>query len=250
MKMNELETELFKIMPDELLGYLNQQRIPDLYHCIGTQKIIGEHLGNVICDICDLSNLKIRRDLTVLSTFLRSFIVLDDFLKDHIVEPYIKSYINIWLDRIKDKIINILSKFRDIDLWDEYYTIYNSAFFEFDCRSLFQSINKKCYLIFLLFDLKCIRKHKNSIELKFVFMNYLFGLQLLDDFHDIEEDLNAPKNHNLFTIGLSIMNQKIVSQYRPLLFSSLLEYINNNFHNLKTFNHPIIIKYLNAFFFN
>jgi len=229
--MNNYQKILLQLSPKQPLPKkIKTISLPTLYHCIGNDKLIGQYYGEAIFEDIMLNNEKeMKRKLSILGVMLRAYIVIDDFMKDHKLLKHNK-YLTEWLDNIKDYLVDILNELCVMpnDLWSKYNNEYNAAYYNFNASNIFLSIIKKCYLIYIPFSLNIVKSKARS-EKTFLFMKkYLFALQLLDDFQDMEEDINSPKNHNIFLSNIKTQYIETIIANKALLVPSLLFYIKRN----------------------
>lgn len=232
--MTPQEKNLAKLIPQSMPSEIQGFSVPSLYHCVGTDKLIGSLLGKAIVEECKLPSKLFLSHVTELSCLLRSFIVIDDFYKDNNIDLEQNPALICALKNIKDRCLIIISCFVEdaLSLWQSFVDIYEMAYLKFDQQHMYQSIIQKCYLIFLPFQLPVVEQASQSRTIRSAIMDYLFCLQLLDDFQDIEEDLRAPKNHNLFVAGISNESALRVAEMRPLIVRPLLTYIKHNLERI------------------
>lgn len=217
--MTNYEKLLFSLLPSDLPSSLEGHEVPSLSHCVGTGKLIGALYGTAIIEELGLSPMEAEPHLSELSVLLRAYIVLDDFARDHNIRvetcsPLHRSLINIRASCCKR--LDVLCNNGE-DLLHRYISEYEEAYSGFSKVDIWQSIIKKCCLISLPFELdKMVDRSRNHI-VRLSMMRYLFALQMMDDFQDMEEDLGAPRNHNIFTIGLSTDDAIIVQNSKHLM---------------------------------
>ena len=225
--MNPCEKTLSSLKPHNCPRRIEGWPIPSISHSVGTNKLLGERLGLAIYEECGLTDKKILKDFTVIGGLLRSFIVIDDFAKDHNISIENCPELNQWLNSIKLATISYLQPYcpSASSLWKRYEEEYHEAYYSFSATKLFESVIKKCHLIFLIFELSPICDNIKSKTLQGVLEKYLFSLQCMDDFHDMEEDLIAPRNHNIFSISIPHqLIEKVITRRAPLA-RLLLPYI-------------------------
>ncbi|MDR3245149.1 MAG: hypothetical protein LBT50_01800 [Prevotellaceae bacterium] len=244
---NIIEKELYALCPDEIreLYHSNLCAIPSIYHCVGTGKLLGEFYGKAICHGLNKSK-QFNDNVALTSCLTRTYIVLDDFLKDYYVEASIKIHIKNWLRIIQDKILSLLNCIsqKSLLLWNQYLKIYEEAYWYFDKNDLYKSINNKCGLLFLFFDIEEIAIIRESLCTKKSMSDFLFCLQLLDDFQDMEEDMLSPMNHNIFLCQNKTKYHKLISNNRHIIHNQLFEYIKNILLKYSSCDNPIITKYI------
>jgi len=229
MTLSEHEQSLASLLPRGLPAAIDGHRFPGLYHCVGTDKLIGDLYGAAIVEECCLSK-NVEPTLSELSCLLRAYIVIDDFVKDCGIDINRHPVLSLCLERIHDRCNHLVFALapKAAHLWQTYHDVYERAYREFNQAAIYNSIISKCYLIFLPFDLPQVLCSERCKIVRRAMMDYLFCLQLMDDFQDMEEDIEAPRNHNLFIAGLERdMAQRVIS-YRPIIIRSLFEYIQYN----------------------
>ena len=234
--MSTSEDLLLALRPGCATGFANSLRIPSVSHCVGTGKLLGEGLGKAICEECGIADRRTEQELTSLSCLLRAFIVLDDFAKDHDIDLGNCPEMSKWLEQIRQAGIQRLSRFCDSPqaTWSRFEDVYHKAYLDFSCEAIFESVIRKCYLIFLPFSLDPICGTIQSRAMQEGMEAYLFALQAMDDFRDMEEDMLAPKNHNLFLVSVASHHAQDVIARRAALARSLLPYIADNLEQILT----------------
>jgi hypothetical protein len=248
MKYNNcFEEELFELCPIELRKlYLQESsHIPSIYHCVGTNKLIGEFYGRAICNGMHLK-ASYQKIISSISCLLRSYIVLDDFIKDYFAEENIKNQIFVWLENIKNRILLILDTVsnKSLFLWNQYLQIYEDAYTKFDQHALYNNIIDKCGLIFLIFEIEEVKKSSVCEKIKKIMKDFLFSLQLLDDFQDMEEDILSPKNHNIYLCQNSPQYHELICKNRHIFHNKLFEYTKSYLSIHLCEKNPIIHKYI------
>jgi len=208
--------------------------IPSFDHCIGTDKLLGEYYGQALTEsllLLDDDNCHI---LNKLCLFLRAYVVIDDCLKDKPVRKNLLPLISHWLKNVEDEIIHLITKLGGkAELWEDYYKIYQRAYYSYDFSDPFQSTMNKCSFIFLPFDLPIFKKDgANPSLIKNFFECFLFSLQLLDDFKDMHEDRFSPRNHNLYIAKLTDKFTNLIVNHKVHLLPSILNLIKINLMKL------------------
>jgi len=228
---NSSESLLLRTVPTPLIGSLDKSLVPSISHCTGTGKLLGEFYGKALCEAFRITERRLRKILSDLSVLMRTFIVLDDHIKDRASENSGKEVIERWLSNIKTEAIAAIEKLGDNGemLWERYFAQYEESYYNYFKRNAYESTLMKCSFLFLPFELSICRDRKSqSTKMKKAVGYYLFSLQLLDDFHDMEEDSFAPNNHNLFTAKLAEKYREKVIKGRSVLIRSLLSFIASN----------------------
>lgn len=226
---------LLKSLPKDLPIYIRDHGLPSMEHCCGKDKLLGEFYGLAISEACGIIDYGVTRTLTEISILMRAYVVLDDFIKDH--KPVIRTrdLVQELLVKLQDSIVSMVETLGDDGntIWNNYLAIYENAYADYLSTSPYIATMNKCSFLFLPFDLTVIRQaRRSSSHLKTGVSNYLFSLQLLDDFHDMEEDLNAPRNQNLFIVKVSSEKRRSVIEGKSALASHLLGYIASHLHQL------------------
>jgi hypothetical protein len=234
--MNNFEKYLVPLIPNSFPIRIREFDIPNIHHCIGTGKLLGTKYAKAILEECKCNDIIYETSLEHLCCLMRSYIVLDDFIKDSNLSSREAYPIQVVLLNIESQSKHLIHNLSDnaACLWAKYLKLYESAYVDFDKRNPFRSIINKCSFAFLPFELKLFHQLERSHYVKEVIEYYLFALQLLDDFHDIEEDQHAPKNHNLFLLNVPINRQLSIYGLRHLLALPLLNYIDYELSNIIT----------------
>ena len=228
--MTSHEQALAALLPMDFAGELVEHQLPNLYHCVGTDKLGGAFYGKAIIEECGIQETKTEPGLSELCCLLRAFIVIDDFAKDRGINIQGQPSLGQCLKNIQERCIELISSLAPDapSLWAKYHQIYERTYCEFDATSLYESVINKCCLMFLPFELNPIAETERCQITHNAMKDYLFALQLMDDFQDMEEDLLAPKNHNLFVVGLEPSSASLVISSRCLIVRPLLAYVERN----------------------
>jgi len=233
--MTEYESRIVELAPFNIESSIAGNPLPSPSHCVGTGKLLGALLGRSISEEFRIGERSFKKTITQLSCLLRSYIVIDDFMKDSGVELADFPDVELWLKNISDECIELISSYtaNSTELWCHYLDTYQRAYVSFDYLRPFESVIEKCNLIFLPFELEPVVLHHRRNEVLESLKYYLFALQLIDDFQDMEEDQKAPKNHNLFVTGLEKETVRLVANARSIIARSLFGYIRENISRLQ-----------------
>jgi hypothetical protein len=248
VNMDPNQDILLSLCPGPLPQEINKVAIPSTYHCVGTDKLIGQYYGRAIFEDIQCNDSKAQTKVSILSAVIRAFIVIDDFIKDNNIQISKDHVLHRWLKNMESYSIEIIGQLSDSpeEVWGNYYLEYENAFFHFDNSNIYSSIIKKCFLIYLPFSLEIIVSNKQSKETYDFMKNYLFALQLLDDFQDMDEDIVAPKNHNIFLSCISTAEIENIIKNKNIIAPYLLFYIKENFQCFqKKIKSKTIIRFIN-----
>jgi hypothetical protein len=234
--MTEYESRIVELAPFNIESSVAGHPLPSPSHCVGTGKLLGALLGRSISEEFQIEERSFKKTITQLSCLLRSYIVIDDFMKDSGVALADFPDVELWLKNISDDCIKLISSYTSdsSELWCRYLDTYQKAYISFDYLWPFESVVKKCNLIFLPFEFEPVVLHHRRTEVLESLKHYLFALQLIDDFQDMEEDQKAPKNHNLFVAGLEKEMVSLVANARSIIVRSLFGYIRENLSRLQS----------------
>jgi hypothetical protein len=111
------------------------------------------------------------------------------------------------------------------DLWGRYWERYTNTHELFGSLPAFEAVSGKCSLVFLPFDLPLFRRHPGGSAAKKAISDYLFALQLLDDFADLAEDQRQTVNQNLFLLRVPEERWQELTERRAVFAAPLLAYI-------------------------
>lgn len=226
---------LVALQPKDI-DQIDISRIPSINHCVGSNRLLGEFFATSINEELILREEFEFESFNTLCMLLRSYVVLDDFLKDSWFKENSKLFIFVseWLDNISKQINTILFSLNSPgNIFNKYLDLSNYAYNNFSEIKLYDAITNKCIFVTLVFELD-IYKNKHLINNLISFLNnYLFCLQLIDDFRDIEEDFYSPNNNNLFVTGFNINQYQFVFKNRHILLFPLLQFV---IDKLKTFD--------------
>lgn len=203
-------------------------------HCIGRNRLLGEYYGSLFSELYDLDKIE-SKIVTQLCINLRSYIVIDDYMTDQNIiwfEDQHYHFFSEWLGEIEEHICLII---RALDsnsmIWRKYKEEYNIGRVKFDARKPHEAVTQKCCFLLLPFELFAEKTPRFSADCcqKFI-KDYLFALQLLDDWADFDEDLGARNGNNLLHIGLSGAG---IDRARSLLAPLCIEILAQIMCNLK-----------------
>lgn len=238
--MDSVKQFLTQTRPREL-----SESIPSIDHCIWTARLLWEQFAASIREIISIDDWLFEK-LNDLCLLMRSFIVLDDYLKDDPRANNEASLLTGWIDIIENRCIELIIEFswaNGINLWKEFKEKYLNAIDLNHTDSSFNIVKDKVAFLFLPFRLPFL-SHKQWEKLSDLFSQFLFALQLCDDFSDIKEDSIVSHNKNIFLSNLRNPQdiQKIIEK-KKYLAESLLAYIRNQMKQFsQTFNQSSIIQ--------
>jgi len=202
--MNAVKTAeyLAAILPAPWPSSLGGHTTPSIEHSVGIGKLLGSDYGEALSDAFGISENEFVEQLTLLCSLMRAFIVIDDFARDHglaaTADRVIDSTKEAIVDDIKCRIAALSSN--PEALWSKYVAQYEDACAEFPRMSPYSAVGSKCAMVFLPFELDAIRGSPRLSSVRETLADYLFALQLLDDFRDMAEDQEQLVNHNLFLL--------------------------------------------------
>ncbi len=247
--MNIQHKKLLELQTESIPHTINSIKVPSIYHCAGTNKLIGQYYGQAIFENIGINDEHAERIISELSILLRSYIVLDDFIKDNDINENDAAPLTCWIENIKEHSLELISSLssQGREIWEACKSIYDNAYNNFNQLNIYESIIHKCMLIYIPFSLDIVSSKNNSNKTYSFMKDYLFALQMLDDFKDMEEDLIAPKNHNIYLTGLSDRNHMLsIIERKHIIAPSILKFIKNNFQIIsQSINSKIILKFLN-----
>lgn len=182
----------------DLDGVIFYERL--IEQCRGTNKLLGTDYGEIFKDsfILNAGQNKFLNEICVL---MRSYIVIDDIVIDgNFSNSYPLSVIKpkISLEIIEREIQKRIHKLNcDATVWRYCRDRYRAGQECFRAREPFESVYEKCFLLDLPFRLNFKIRSKNINSVRVFIKNYLFALQLLDDWADFFEDIVAKHSNNL-----------------------------------------------------
>ena len=240
---NALERHLWSLAPDDIQNGLGRGILPSTAQCAGSGRLLGTAGGQAICEVCGIRSDDAARALSTLAVCLRAYIVLDDFLKDNRVEDRVASATWTWLSSLQEEVFRVVTYLGDdpAPLWYEHLATHEDAFASFDSDRPYRSALRKCFLMFIPFEMKILKESPSGAVFRTYVEHYLFSLQLLDDFHDMEEDARAPRNQNLFLVSASDEHHARIMSFRPLIICSLLSYIRQDLQGLRGLNSRTVL---------
>lgn len=206
------------------------EEFPSLSQCVGTKRLWSYRLGEAFWK--DSGKIISKLPLENIAFLSRSYLVIDDFLKDENIDDRLYEIGSLWLKNIGTIIKReIIKAGGDPDEFDQQLRICENAFNERKLlipeNAIKNAINK-CEIFFNPYKLKSIALKNEVRDKRIEFLENFFTVcQILDDFCDIEEDLNKEQNHNLFMTYLSQNYHNRVLPIRKIIAPSLLKSISD-----------------------
>ncbi|MEX1014342.1 MAG: hypothetical protein WDZ80_04245 [Candidatus Paceibacterota bacterium] len=224
---------------------------PSLSQCIGNKRMWSYRLGNAF--YIDSNSLIDRYCLEMIASLSRSYLVIDDFLKDENLNDKIIEIGENWLNAISDKIIGFINKVGgDENEFKEQIKRTNLAYKarDSDNTNLVKNSIEKCEIFFNPYKLKSISIDGSIRDNRIRFLDkYFTACQLLDDFHDIEEDLHKKINHNLLTETIDNEGRSMILKNKEKFAWAILTLIrselNQEYEVLKDRDNKVFNHYLN-----
>lgn len=199
---------------------------PSLAQCVGTKRLWSSRLGEAFwCDREKKEDVFILEKVAYLS---RTYLVIDDFIKDESIDDETRDLGKNWLNNISDKIKrNIDCAGGDPEEFTEQLKICISAFNKRNAGIPIDIINnsiEKCEIFFNPYKLYSVPLDDKIRKKRIEFLEGFFSVcQVLDDFCDIAEDLLKENNHNLFMNLISSPDYHRVLEIRRHIAPSLLQ---------------------------
>jgi hypothetical protein len=210
------------------LDRLNMTIVPTLKHCLGQSRLLGQFYALSINELLPLKDQKLFVTFHELCIFLRSYVVVDDFQRDSasLCDAENRS-IEAWLKNIEQQVKNRLVALESPpEIFDLHMQRMIAAYTNPTNYSDYDLIQEKCGLIYVPLSLRIIGGESFQKEsFKKAVGDYLFLLQLVDDFVDIEEDEMSPQNHNVYSRKLRTEEVVKLLKNRALIASPLFSFI-------------------------
>ena len=224
--MNEVTKKIHNLRPHK--HYDTDWNCPSVDHCLGTDRLFGEYFVKAIDEILEIDSRDNYLKLDELGGFVRSYIVLDDYLRDDSfsINEVESDYVSEWILAIRlqcDKIIAELGGKED--LLKNYIRTTQYFYETFTTHTLFDAVIGKCNLVWMAFEFDIYKNSDIVKKLENDLKKYLFCLQLMDDLHDIEEDVISPFNHNLFVSTASSHDVEFVLASKPIVLSIVINIV-------------------------
>lgn len=218
---------------------------PSLSQCIGTKRLWSSMLGKAFyIDTGGSLDLDCLEKIAYLS---RSYLVLDDYIKDEEVTKEDRVFCIKWLLNIELCIKNCIKKLggdqdefvKQLVFCDNAFNIRQSGV----AKDVLNNAIDKCKIFFNPYKLMSINLDTDLRKKRILYLESFFKIcQSLDDFCDIEEDSQKKVNQNIFMYQLSRSDHRHLFEVRsyiaPILlrsahfllnkFSSYIENENNN----------------------
>lgn len=195
------------------------------WQCTGA----GRFLGALHCAaLVELLRLRFAQDyypLAALCQSLRAYVVLDDYLRD-VRKAHVQKSV---VARTEVELVKARSSIAHLDdpkILEIALRRVNACYVHSDKMRPFELVRDKLTLAYIPSSLAIfVDPHEVQATLRtHVVPRYLFTLQLLDDFVDMEEDCNN-LNHNIFLFRIPREAQRRVIASRPLLLRGLLSLV-------------------------
>ncbi len=206
---------------------------PSYNQCIGKDKLYGEYYSKAITQVFNLPHLN--EDLNYLSLFVRSFVVIDDFILDNGFIINELTHINKEIERV------CLELFSKVSInfekhWIKIKTLSRYAHKNFNNLKPLDSIFFKNYFVMapLIIDeihSKPLLKQK-FLKFKNFNQSFLFILQLIDDFEDFDKDYFSNFNQNYFNGKLQKKDYLKLSVNKMILLQDIILYSYNSLMKL------------------
>jgi len=218
---------LRSLVPDTLPEALGGHPLPSLEHCVGVHRLLGEDYGLAISEALEVEDGSFTHRLTVLCSLMRAYVVLDDYLRDHGMTLGESSEIQRFLTRIARESQRLIRRLegKDTSLWECYMDRYREGNESFASHPPFLAVREKCSFVFLPFEISAIQADTRATGLKELVATYLFALQLMDDFHDVDEDRQNAVNQNLFLLQTDPARWNELSENRGALAPLAIGYV-------------------------
>jgi len=218
--MHHYVKNCFPIIPQELNELIISGKLPSYNHCIGRGKLLGEYFGTSLCEELGIKSLYIKDIISHSAIALRMYIVLDDYCKDSRLNiNSILSYNEKLLEYVMSTLYQIDNNIEQKLI--QYHELYKQSYLKCTNIGLFDSVMRKCMMIFLFYDIEYINEYGSLEDNKYFIEDYLFSLQLLDDFCDIEEDI-INDNENIFFKSNIFECVNDISKYKYILVRHML----------------------------
>lgn len=211
----------------------NDLSLPSSRQCVGTNRLWGANLG--VAGHLDLVTKKPdKQDLINIAVLSRSCLVIEDHVKDEYLSGATATYCNEWLKNITNALEEIYSRVGEDFI--THVVLSQRASQAHDKRiwlgrfvNSYRSSIEKCLIFFMPYRLKSFSENCARYEERISFLEtYFFCCQLLDDFHDLEEDMKKRTNHNVFLENISRDYWEGLSICKAKLLPDLLLLIKGN----------------------
>lgn len=204
--------------------YASVVGVPKIQHCIGERRLLGQYFALSIAQSSNVIDLHKFNLLHQLSLLLRSYVVIDDFLRDRITNVLISNNERQLLGNISRHIESWCKELDiKVEVFNEALLNVNRSYDNHDYLSDFDLVIGKCSLVFL--PGKIIQQDDVRRRVQAWFEKFLFLLQLADDYCDLEEDQISGVRHNVYTRKLVGADIGKVMNYKSVLGVNLLRYI-------------------------
>ena len=233
--LKTMEKILLGLMPSTT-GFSSYNCLPSVEHCIGKQKLLGEYYAEAMSCELGIHDFGFINKLQIIACLLRAYIVLDDYAQDSFLQRDEDDFIRKWSQNVKHECMRLINDVGEDSesLWKEYEHIQQSSYKSFNGdRGLYWSIINKCALIFLPFSFRRLQIVR-AASLRRSFERYLFLLQIMDDFQDIEEDLESKNLHNIFYHLIESNQLEAFLKNRCIVASELAIYLKSKVEGLKS----------------
>jgi hypothetical protein len=224
--------------------------LPPFDHCIGTNRFLGTLYGLYIREWSTIQDDFVWEQITKLSMYLRIVVVLDDFARDNEVNhndlELIHNLCDLSLRFANEVITSIISPSQESMILlpraeQNTELAYNNVFLNHPPS--YNLVVEKCSLVRVPIQVVSILDKHFPIELMdHIVSSYLFSLQCLDDYYDIQEDYNGRINSNLFIWSLEPSLYLRFENQRQQFLPAIARYVQSNVNALIDDIHKITDK--------
>lgn len=225
--MGEINYRAQKLHIQSLLPTPNKTLMgfPSLSQCIGTKRLWSSLLGKAFyIDSCKSMDIVCLEKIAYLS---RTYLVIDDYIKDEEIDPLDREFCQQWLLNIGLCIRRYIKKLGgDEKEFIEQLAFCDKAFNERQSKSVKDVLNNaidKCKIFFNPYKLISIYLKTEVRGKRIIYLESFFKIcQALDDFCDIEEDSKKKVNQNIFMHQISNSDHLHLLRVRPYIAPTLL----------------------------
>lgn len=202
---------------------------PHIAQCIGTNRLWGPAMGIAFAN--DF-NLEEHQDtLEKLAILSRAYLVIQDHVMDEEISKNNLKTCHSYMSNIDSEVRDILNILGANP--DEFSKLCKFGWNAFEERKnvtgnldIVKNARDKCRIFFAPYAFDTLPVNKSVKDKRTYFLNDFFhACQMLDDFHDINQDIQLKTNHNLFLYKRNLAEMKTLEKLRPEIAPYLVDYI-------------------------
>ena len=189
---------------------------PLISQCVGTKRLWGAALGNAFA--FDVNSINQQAVYEQIAFYSRAYLVIQDYIMDEEISKKKYDMSKKYLETLSNTVAELIESIGGDS--KEFHSQAQAGWNAFHLRQnaeagfdVLQNAKDKTKVFFNPYGLTSIPLDKQIRKNRMHFLNNFFDVcQILDDYQDMEEDVNKHINHNLFLFSKSKIQQEHISQ--------------------------------------